>query len=119
MEGVSWQSLELRQPHLGEAPEAFDAVDMDGAFGELVGGAIDAEVAIAEIDQVFVAFPAIGVDDGTPETREVQPALIPRGEHPSAADKELPVVSTVRPHVPRPIADSVGVESVSAIRAVN
>ena len=70
MEGVSGQSLELRQPDLGEAPEAFDAVDVDGAFGELVAGVIDAEVAIAEIDQTVVATPAIGVDDGA----EVDPA---------------------------------------------
>ena len=119
MEGVCWQSLELCQADLDEVPEAFDVVDVDGAFGELVAGAIGAEVAIAEIDQVVIAVPAIGVDDGTTESLEVQPPPLPEEEHPSAADKDLPVVSTVRPHVPRPIADSVSVESVSAIRAVN
>ena len=48
--------LELGQPDLGQAPEAFDAVDMDGAFGELVAGMVDADVAIAEVEQVL-AFP--------------------------------------------------------------
>ena len=37
---------------------------MDGAFGELVTGMVDADVAIAEVDQAVVAAPAIGVDDG-------------------------------------------------------
>ena len=64
VEGVSRQALELGQPALGQAPEAFDAVDMDGAFGELVAGMVDADVAIAEVDQAVVAAPAIGVDDG-------------------------------------------------------
>ena len=64
MEGVPGEALELRQADLGQAPEAFDAVDVDGAVGELVFGMIDAEVAVAEIDQAVVATPAIGVDDG-------------------------------------------------------
>ena len=64
VEGVSRQALELGQPDLGQAPEAFDAVDMDGAFGELVAGMVDADVAIAEVDQAVVAAPPIGVDDG-------------------------------------------------------
>ena len=58
------QALEFGQPDLGQAPEAFDAVDMDGSLRELVAGMIDADVAIAEIDQAVVAAPAIGVDDG-------------------------------------------------------
>ena len=37
---------------------------MGGAFGELVAGMVDADVAIAEVDQAVVAAPAIGVDDG-------------------------------------------------------
>ena len=40
------QALELGQPDLGQAPEAFDAVDMDGSPGELVAGMIDTDVAI-------------------------------------------------------------------------
>ena len=59
-----WQALALGQPDLGQAPEAFDAVDMDGSLRELVAGMIDADVAIAEVDQAMVAAPAIGVDDG-------------------------------------------------------
>ena len=66
VEGVSRQALELGQPDLGQAPEAFDAVDMNGAFGELVAGMVDADVAIAEVDQAVVAAPAIGVDDALP-----------------------------------------------------
>ena len=57
VEGVSRQALELGQPDLGQAPEAFDAVDMDDAFGELVAGMVDADVAIAEVDQAVVAAP--------------------------------------------------------------
>ena len=34
------------------------------AFGALVAGMVDADVAIAEVDQAVVAAPAIGVDDG-------------------------------------------------------
>ena len=64
VEGGFRQALEFGQPDFGQAPEALDAVDMDGALGELVPGMIDAEVAIAEIDQAVVATPAIGVDDG-------------------------------------------------------
>ena len=59
-----WQALALGQPDLGQAPEAFDAVAMDGSLRELVAGMIDADVAIAEVDQAMVAAPAIGVDDG-------------------------------------------------------
>ena len=53
-----------------QTPEAFDAVDLDSSFAELIVGMIDAEVAIAEIDQTVVAAPAIGVDDGA----EIHPA---------------------------------------------
>ena len=56
--------LNLGQPDFGQAPEAFDAVDMNGSFRNLVVGMIDADVAIAEIDEAVVAAPAIGVDDG-------------------------------------------------------
>ena len=55
VEGVSGQSLELCQPDLCQTPEAFDAVDLDSSFAELIVGMIDAEVAIAEIDQTVVA----------------------------------------------------------------
>ena len=41
VEGVFRQALEWGQPDLGEAPEAFDAVDRDGACGALVAGMVD------------------------------------------------------------------------------
>ena len=68
------QALELGQPDFGQAPEAFDAVDMNGSFRNLVAGMIDADVAIAEIDEAVVAAPAIGVDDGA---RVHRPRIIP------------------------------------------
>ena len=58
------QALELGQPDFGQAPEAFDAVDMNGSFRKLVAGMFDADVARAEIDEAVVAAPATGVDDG-------------------------------------------------------
>ena len=41
-----------------------DGVASTVASGELVAGMVDADVAIAEVDQAVVAAPAIGVDDG-------------------------------------------------------
>ena len=64
VEGVSGQSLELGEPDLGDTPEALDAVDVDGLAHELVLAVIDAEVAVAEIDEALIAGPAIGVNDG-------------------------------------------------------
>ena len=64
VEGVSWHTLELSQADLGQPPEAVDTVDVDSSPGELVAGMIDAEMAIAEIDQPVVAALDIGVDDG-------------------------------------------------------
>ena len=64
MEGVSGEAFKLCQPDLGQPPEAFDAIDVDGSLGKLVLTMIDADVAIPEIDQAVVAAPAIGVDDG-------------------------------------------------------
>ena len=51
VEGVPKQALEHCQTDLCQAPEAFDAVDVNGAVGELVLGMIDAEVTVTEIDQ--------------------------------------------------------------------
>ena len=45
MEGGSGKALEFRRPDLGHAPEAFDAVDVDGSLGERIPGRIDSEVA--------------------------------------------------------------------------
>ena len=63
-EDMSEQAFELALADLGQAPKALDAVDVDGAPGELVPRMIDLEVAVAEVDQAIVAGPAIGVDDG-------------------------------------------------------
>lgn len=63
MEGVFGDALELGEPDLGDRPEAFDAVDVHGAFGELIVGVNDPEVAVSEIDEAVVARPAVGVDD--------------------------------------------------------
>ena len=52
---MSGQAFELGQANLGHAPEALDAVDVDGSPVELVPGVIDPEVAIAEVDQAVVA----------------------------------------------------------------
>lgn len=46
---MSGQAFELGQADLGQAPEALDVVDVDGA--PLIPGMIDPEVAIAEVDQ--------------------------------------------------------------------
>ena len=38
------------QPDFGQAPEAFDAVDMNGSFRKLVVGMIDADVAAVAVE---------------------------------------------------------------------
>ena len=58
MEGAPGQALELRQPDLGESPEA--PVYVDGSVGELVPGMADASVA--EVDRA--AAPAVGTGPG-------------------------------------------------------
>ena len=50
MEGVFGQALELRQPYFGQAPKAFDAIDVYASTGEFVLGMIDAVVAVSKID---------------------------------------------------------------------
>ena len=94
MEGVPGEALELCQPDLCQAPEALDAVDVDGAVGELVPGVFDAEVTVAEIDQPVVAAPAIGVDDGA-------------GVHPAADD--------ALQGRPRAVRDDLGVDLALAL----
>ena len=57
-------TVELRQAPLGVAPEAFNAIDMHRAAGELVGAVADAKVFVkAYVHQAVVAAPAIGVDN--------------------------------------------------------
>ena len=64
VEGVFRQALELSEPDFRHAPEPLDAVDVDGAPHEFILGMVNAEMAVAEIDQAVVAAPPIGVDDG-------------------------------------------------------
>ena len=64
VEGVLGHTLELGQPDLGHAPEAFDAIDVDRATGEFIPRVVDTKVAVAEINKAIVATPSIGVDDG-------------------------------------------------------
>lgn len=60
---VGFDSVELGQAALGEAPEGFDAVDMSAAVGKGLSF-VDAQVLIvADIDQAIVTGPAIGADD--------------------------------------------------------
>ena len=64
VEGVLGQALELAEPDFCNAPEALDAVDVDALADEFIVAVIDAEVAVAEIDEALIARPAIGVDNG-------------------------------------------------------
>ena len=58
------EAAELRQTHLGEAPEVLDAVDMRLAFDELVAAMIHPMMLlVAQVHQAAVALPAIRVDD--------------------------------------------------------
>lgn len=57
-------AVELLQPSLSEAPEAFDAVSMGRASDELIYAMIDSEVLNrADINQAIIATPPITVDD--------------------------------------------------------
>jgi hypothetical protein len=59
VEGMFGDAVELEQAAFGEAPEAFDAVDVLWSAGELVVGVADPEVLVeAEIDQAVVTSPA-------------------------------------------------------------
>ena len=103
MECVSGQAIELRQPDLGQAPEALEAVEVDGTLGELVPRMINPEVAIAEVDQTVVTGPAIGVDDGA----RVDPAPDDAELGSPGRSRTWPWCSkmpktTVLPWVPRP-----------------
>ena len=60
---VGFDSVELGQAALGEAPEGFDAVDMSAAVGKGLL-LVDAHVpVVADIDQAIVTGPAIGAED--------------------------------------------------------
>src|SRR5260370_15744625 len=65
VEGMFGDSVELEQAAFGEAPEAFDAVDVVRSPREFVVRVADPEVLIeAGIGQDVVAWPAVGVEDG-------------------------------------------------------
>ena len=57
MECVFGHVVELCEPHLGQAPEALDAIDVNRAASELIAGMVDPEVTIAKIDEAVVAAP--------------------------------------------------------------
>ena len=50
VKGMFWQAFELCQSNFRQAPEAFDAVDMNAATGEFIVGMIDAIMPIAQVD---------------------------------------------------------------------
>lgn len=64
VEGMVGDPVELRQPPLGEAREALDAVDVAASPSELVAAVLDPQVLlIADVHQPVVPRPAIGMDD--------------------------------------------------------
>ena len=64
IERLARHAIELRQSPLGEAPEAFDAIDMHRATCELIGPVADPKVLVkAHVHQPVVASPAISVND--------------------------------------------------------
>jgi hypothetical protein len=65
VEGMFGDAIELEQASFGEAPEAFDPIDMVLPASEFVVGVVDPEVLVeAEIDQAIVASPTVGMEDG-------------------------------------------------------
>lgn len=62
---VPLDPVELGQPSLGEAPERFDAVDVDTlTFGKLILTVVDSIVAIvANVNETVITPPAVGVND--------------------------------------------------------
>lgn len=63
LERLLRQPVELGEASLGEAPEAFDAVDVVGAVGPMIVAVADAQVAgIAQVDEAVVAGQAIRQD---------------------------------------------------------
>ena len=63
VKGVFWHPLELCQPNLCHAPEAFNAVDMVPPTGELVLRVVENDNAHThKVDPPVVAAPDITVD---------------------------------------------------------
>jgi hypothetical protein len=62
--GCRAHSPEPCQSGLGEAPEAFNAVDMSLAPGKFIAAMINSQVlAVTDIDKAIVATPTVGIDD--------------------------------------------------------
>ena len=60
---VGFDTVELGQATLGEAPAGFDAVDVGAAVGKRLL-LVDAHVlVVADIDQAIESGPAIGAED--------------------------------------------------------
>ena len=55
-------SVELREPSLGEGPEGLYSVDMAFPADELVAAMVDPVMVVAIEDEPVVGLPAIGVD---------------------------------------------------------
>src|ERR1035438_8122559 len=57
------EATELRQAHLGDAPEVLNAIDVGLAFHELVAAMIHPVMfLVAQVHQAAVALPAIRID---------------------------------------------------------
>ena len=57
-------AAEPRKAGLGVSPEGLNAVDVDLAADEFVAAVVDADMGVAEVPEVVVAAPTVGVDDG-------------------------------------------------------
>ena len=60
-------AAQLGEAQLGEAPEAFDPVDVVLAAGELVFVMMNAVVFVAAEHEAVVGLPAVGIDGGCGE----------------------------------------------------
>ena len=69
VEGVFRQALELGQPDFGHAPEAFDAVDMNGSFRKLVSRAWGMSRALLKLSGSLVHDYATIFDDSPSPNR--------------------------------------------------
>lgn len=64
IERVLAHASELGEPGFGDAPEAFDVVDVVVTSGEFIIAMVDTEVpVVSHIDETIVAFKPIGVND--------------------------------------------------------
>ena len=49
VECVFGHTVELYEPHLGHAPEALDAIDVNRAAGELIAGMVEPKLQLAAV----------------------------------------------------------------------